>query len=117
MADTNSGRLDYELRNIADGGDMGHMTSFFPEKSKMSPYRVGQSIPIPDAQIFRNNSKRVRRCIIEKVEEITPANIYILYLLPTKQEIRYDRQIDSKRLFEKPRADVDRDGEDGWLPL
>jgi hypothetical protein len=113
--DYNSGiEFECELRDARNGRYLGNMKSWFANVSMGNPYRVGESIPMPDSEMFRNNSKRIRDCVIQRVEVLSFSKVPRLYLMPTKKEIRCGR-IDGEKVFGRKINGIDWSGSDGWL--
>ena len=110
-------RFEFTLRDSRDCRYIGNLHISFADKSAKTPYKIGDLIKMPDGEIFRNNSKRLRECYIEKILNEKGSNIPTVYIRPVKQEAKCYGDVIGKTTFEKIINRIDWSGSDGWLRL
>lgn len=106
MAEKDFREYDAEVFDSSSGK---HITTIMAaDRCTDKIYPVGGEIILSDYSLYQNNSKRHRKCKIDKSEEVSP-NHYQLFITPTKETIA---SIDITRLLDEGN---DTSGYDGWL--
>lgn len=89
---------DFKSGNhLASGSDTSRLEG--------EPYSIGDEFIVGDFALFKNNSKRTRKCIIKKVERIGQTNKYNIFVEPTKEDVKFGRNL---------LEDLSEEDEDGW---
>lgn len=106
--------FEAEIFDLKSGRYLGSM--FTSTREPGEPYKLGGELVLSDSIIYKNNSKRVRKCYIRKAEKVNDLegkklNCYNLYVEPTKEEVKLNVLPD----FLKNEDWQDDDGYDGWL--
>jgi hypothetical protein len=70
---------------------------------------------MPDEEIFQNNSKRIRECVVARIRLPKLGGVPLVYLLPTMKELFCEGRIDGGRFLDDKINGVDWSGGDGWL--
>jgi hypothetical protein len=109
-------KFEYELKSVEDNRYLATMTESFASVCYPRSYKPGDSIPLTDGLIHRNNSRRLRKCIIERMEkDETKPNSFVIYLRPTNEEIKPENFINWERSSFRSHEGIDWSGSDGWL--
>lgn len=125
MANSDERRVEYILREIKTGKYLGRALIWASDPKNFRPYSVGDLVPISDEQLFGNNSRRSRNCIVRKVDSDSCFKYDIAYLEVSLQETKVDgtisvgafkRRPENKKLDEEDSNNgIDWSGSEGWL--
>ena len=108
--------FEAEIFDLKSGRHLGSM--FTSTREAGEPYKLGEELVLSDAIIYKNNSKRVRKCYIRKAERVNDLegkhiNCYNIFVEPTKEEAKLNVLPD----FLKNDDWREDDGYDGWLKV
>jgi len=118
MADEtqNRTRFEYDLRHFESEEYLATMYESLISLNAVMPHSLGESIPLTDDMLGPSNSRRLRKCFIERIKlDETNPNFYTLYLRPTREEVKPQYSLIIQRFSRKCLNGVDWDGLDGWL--
>jgi hypothetical protein len=115
-------KIEYNLCDINDNRYIATLIrSIKPGSKEDKDYSVGAMIPVPDCFINKNNCRKLRECIIQR---ITPnpgiKNKYVVHVKPTTKEFLPENIVNlgdykNRSGDYEPRGDTDWDGLDGYL--
>ena len=115
--DPNCVYLKYKLISIVNNEHIGYANSVVSKFAEHREFRVGDKIPISDFVIYRNNSKRFREFIIEKIVTYeTDPFMHLAYVRYVKEtNVNQNENFDLQKISKKKMDSIDRSGEDDWL--
>jgi hypothetical protein len=96
---------DFEARVFDFVSNRYLFPTYTSTREEGEPYKVGEEFIASDSVVFKNNSRRLRKCLIRKVEQVSETK-YDVYIEPTREDVK-GTIIDIEP--------IDRSGEEGWL--
>lgn len=78
---------DYEAE-VYDFGTGRKINTIFGGVHEEEPFFIGQKLCFTDSVLFKNNSRRMRDCVVKEVRKIS-GSIYQVYVEPEKQDVPY----------------------------
>jgi hypothetical protein len=96
--------FEAEIFELTTGSRVASITGSTREDSE--PFKIGDLMSFNDSLLYQNNSKRARRCSVQRIEHEPNSANYKVYILAIGEETRKN--------YSRDRT-TDWSGSDGWL--